>query len=104
MKKILIPISAVSRFKWDQNCGTRLEHSRGNMSRKNLALAIAAILVLPEGKVSGRLKADCCSARYVQKLEKAEMVSVPAEVVTAITSVLCITVKDLLAIEFIVYE
>jgi hypothetical protein len=93
---IMLPLAAVSRFKWDETCGQRLERYRGRISRQDFAAQVAAKLDLPEGRLSGRLKADSCSARYIQKLEKAEMVSIPTEIITAISYVLEIGIEDLL--------
>jgi transcriptional regulator with XRE-family HTH domain len=94
----MIPLTAVSRFKWDSTHGKALEFQRGSISRQDFAKAVAEKLELPDGKLSGRLKADSCSARYIQKLEKAEMVSIPIEIARAISKVLGIEVEELLHI------
>jgi hypothetical protein len=103
-KIIMVPLTSVSRFRWDEKCGERLEALRGRTSRENFAALVAENLELPEGRLSGRLKADSCSARYIQKLEKAEMVSIPIEMATAIAIVLEMEVEELLNISSSCFE
>ena len=100
----MVPLTSVSRFKWDEKCGQRLEALRGRTSRQEFAIAVADKLELPDGRLSGRLKADSCSARYIQKLEKAEMVSIPIEMATAIAIVLGMEVEELLNISSSCFE
>lgn len=99
MKETMIPLSAVSRFKWDAECGKRLElvRMRQTTSRQSLADAIAQRLEVPEGKSNSRIESGSCSARYIQKLEKDEMVSIPAEILTAITDILGVSISELIA-------
>jgi hypothetical protein len=103
-KITMVPLTSVSRFKWDEKCGQRLEALRGRTSRQEFAIAVADKLELPDGRLSGRLKADSCSARYIQKLEKAEMVSIPIEMATAIAIVLGMEVEELLNISSSCFE
>lgn len=103
-KITMVPLASVSRFRWDEKCGQRLEDLRGRMSRQDFATAVAEKLELPDGRLSGRLKADSCSARYIQKLEKAEMVSIPIEMATAIAIVLDMEVEELLNISSSCFE
>jgi transcriptional regulator with XRE-family HTH domain len=96
MEKIMVPIEAISRFRWDADCGVRLKELRGKKSRAILAKEIASSLEIPEA--IGKMKPESCSARYIQKLEEGDMNSIPTEMLAAIVRVLGTTTGEILMI------
>jgi transcriptional regulator with XRE-family HTH domain len=96
MEKMMVPIEAISRFRWNADCGVRLKSLRGKKSRVVLASEIASSLVLPEA--IGNMKPESCSARYIQKLEEGDMNSIAPEMLFAIVKVLETSISEILNI------
>jgi DNA-binding Xre family transcriptional regulator len=96
MEKIMVPIEAISRFRWDADCGIRLRELRGKKSRIALAKEIASSLEIEEA--IGKMKPESCSARYIQKLEEGDMNTIPTEMLSAIVAVLGTTTGEILRV------
>jgi hypothetical protein len=95
---IMVPLNAISRFRWDKNCGLRLKQYRDKISRARLAGLVADKLGSPSTDSGGRLREDSCSSKYIQRLEEAQILSISTEVLTMIAEILEIRIDDLLDI------
>jgi transcriptional regulator with XRE-family HTH domain len=96
MEKMMVPIEAISRFRWDADCGVRLKKLRGKKGRATLAIEIASSLEIVEA--IGNMRPESCSARYIQKLEEGDMNSIAPEMLHAIVKVLGTSIGEILNI------
>ena len=92
---IMIPLSAVARFKWDKSLGTKLQNHRKSKkySRSSLAHRINEI----------DLTLEPCTLGQIQKYEEGTPQAIPADFATVMATALDIDLACLLNINTAIF-